>query len=100
MASPYYWANVSPGREVRQLQSVRRRSSPRLAAPGRVHQRTRLAPHVKPPPIPSIRTTWPGRLRPSPTASASANGVEAPDIRAGPSLVAQLVLASSPGLRP
>ena len=46
---------------------------------GSVH-RSRAEPHVRPAPIPVIRTSAPSRSRPSACASASASGIDPDDV--------------------
>src|SRR5258708_15778383 len=53
-----------------------------VAATRRCYQRAMLAPQVNPPPRASISTRWPGRMRPSPTASSSASGIDAAEVLA------------------
>ncbi len=46
----------------------------------RHYQRSSTEPQVKPPPMASSSTMWPRLMRPSPTASHSANGMEAAEV--------------------
>src|SRR5260221_1602999 len=100
MASPFYGQTLNPGGKSVNYRALAGLAhlvfGPLLGA----YQRTRLAPQVKPPPIASIRTRWPGRMRPSPTASASASGIDAAEVFACRSMVTTTLLPSSPSLRP
>src|SRR5439155_3230902 len=64
------------------------------------YHRTTLAPQVRPPPSASISTRWPGRMRPSATASSSASGIEAAEVLAWRSIVTTVLSRGRPSLRP
>ena len=63
---------ASPGPEIRMRFS-------RVACPSD-YQRSNTAPQVNPPPTPSSSSVWPGRMRPSRTASSSASGIDAAEV--------------------
>ena len=60
----------------------------------------RFAPHVRPPPMASSKTTCPCRMRPSATAASRASGIDAADVFAWRSTVSTTLSLDSPSLRP
>ena len=83
MSEPDRRFRLSKQRHIRRERDRRRTSRRRdKSRQLRHHQRSNALPQVKPPPMASSITSWPGRIRPSAQAVARASGMEAAEVLA------------------